>query len=112
MCAKYELLPVELGLWTDSKLYNEGPEGLLDTKESVAKLVQDIKLGNRLGFTRIRAGVILPPGCIIAALHWQIGGTSCIQLWKAAFAGSDNVMYSTNRPMAVSNASQTSNVKF
>ncbi len=54
MCAKYEILPVELGHWVDSKLYVEGPEGLLDTKESVAKLVADIKLANRLGFTRGR----------------------------------------------------------
>src|ERR1035438_2268442 len=54
MCAKYEILPVELGHWVDSKLYVEGPEGLLDTKESVAKLIDDIKLGNRLGFTRGR----------------------------------------------------------
>lgn len=54
MCAKYELLPVEYGHWVDSKLYAEGPEGLLDTKESVEKLVTDIKLANRLGFTRGR----------------------------------------------------------
>ena len=54
MRAKYEILPVELGHWIDSKLYNEGPEDLLSTKESVAKLIDDIKLGNRLGFTRGR----------------------------------------------------------
>jgi sugar phosphate isomerase/epimerase len=54
MCAKYEVLPVELGHWVDSKLYNEGPEGLLDTKDSVEKLVADIRLANRLGFTRGR----------------------------------------------------------
>ncbi len=54
MCAKYEIVPVELGHWIDSKLYNEGPDDLLDTKESVAKLIDDIKLANRLGFTRGR----------------------------------------------------------
>jgi sugar phosphate isomerase/epimerase len=54
MCARNEVLPVELGHWVDSKLYNEGPEGLLDTKESVEKLVADIRLANRLGFTRGR----------------------------------------------------------
>jgi sugar phosphate isomerase/epimerase len=54
MCRRYEILPVELGHWIDSKLYVEGPEGLLDTQESVAKLVDDIKLGHRLGFTRGR----------------------------------------------------------
>jgi sugar phosphate isomerase/epimerase len=60
MCAKYEIQPVEYGHWIDSKLYAEGPEGLLNTKESVAMLVQDIKLANRLGFTcgRTKIGVI------------------------------------------------------
>jgi hypothetical protein len=60
MCAKYEIQPVEYGHWVDSKLYVEGPEGLLGTKESVAMLIQDIKLANRLGFTcgRTKIGVI------------------------------------------------------
>ncbi len=60
MCEKYQIQPVELGHWVDSKLYHEGPEGLLSTKESVAQLIQDIKLGNKLGFTRGRTklGVI------------------------------------------------------
>jgi sugar phosphate isomerase/epimerase len=60
MCARYEIQPVEYGHWVDSKLYAEGPEGLLSTKESVAMLVQDIKLANRLGFTcgRTKIGVI------------------------------------------------------
>jgi sugar phosphate isomerase/epimerase len=60
MCEKYEIQPVEYGHWIDSKLYAEGPEGLLNTKESVAELVQDIKLANRLGFTcgRTKIGVI------------------------------------------------------
>ncbi len=60
MCAKYHIRPVELGHWIDSKLYAEGPEGLLSTKESYDQLVQDIKLANRLGFThgRTKIGVI------------------------------------------------------
>jgi sugar phosphate isomerase/epimerase len=63
MCAKYHVKPVEFGFWIDSKLYNEaGP--YLSTKESYNQLVQDIKLGNRLGFTcgRTKLGVIDQPG--------------------------------------------------
>jgi sugar phosphate isomerase/epimerase len=63
MCAKYHVKPVEFGFWIDSKLYNEaGP--YLSTKESYDQLVQDIKLGNRLGFTcgRTKLGVIDQPG--------------------------------------------------
>ncbi len=60
MCEKYEIVPVEYGHWVDSKLYVEGPEGLLNTKESAAMLIQDIRLANRLGFTcgRTKIGVI------------------------------------------------------
>jgi len=63
MCAKYRLRPVEFGHWIDSKLYNEaGP--WLSTRESYEQLVQDIKLGSKLGFThgRTKLGVIDQPG--------------------------------------------------
>ena len=63
MCARYHVRPVEFGHWIDSKLYNEaGP--WLSTKESYEQLVQDIKLGSRLGFThgRTKLGVIDQPG--------------------------------------------------
>src|SRR5512136_1417383 len=63
MCAKYHIKPVEFGHWIDSKLYNEaGP--WLSTKESYDQLVQDIKLGSKLGFThgRTKLGVIDQPG--------------------------------------------------
>jgi len=60
MMAKYHLKPVEYGHWIDSKLYVEGPEGLLNSQESYDMLVRDIKLANRLGFTcgRTKIGVI------------------------------------------------------
>jgi len=63
LCAKYHVKPVEFGHWIDSKLYNEaGP--YLSTKESYEQVVQDIKLGSRLGFTcgRTKLGVIDQPG--------------------------------------------------
>jgi sugar phosphate isomerase/epimerase len=62
MCAKYHLKPVEFGHWIDSKLYSETEP--LNTKESYEQLVQDIRLGNRLGFTcgRTKLGVIDQPG--------------------------------------------------
>lgn len=56
MCAKYNLIPVELGHWVDSKLYSES-EPWLSTKESYEQLAQDIKLANRLGFTRGRTKI-------------------------------------------------------
>jgi hypothetical protein len=63
MCAKYHVKPVEFGHWIDSKLYNEtGP--YLSTEESYEQLVQDIKVGSKLGFThgRTKLGVIDQPG--------------------------------------------------
>ncbi|MCC6263113.1 MAG: sugar phosphate isomerase/epimerase [Bryobacterales bacterium] len=54
LCEQNHLQPVELGHWVDSKTYNEGPEGLLSTEESAAKLIDDIKLGHLLGFTHAR----------------------------------------------------------
>jgi len=63
MCAKYHVKPVEFGHWIDSKLWNEaGP--YLSTEESVQQLVQDIRLGSKLGFTcgRTKLGVIDQPG--------------------------------------------------
>lgn len=62
LCAKYRLTPVEFGHWIDSKLYSETEP--LNTKESYEQLVQDIKLGSRLGFTcgRTKLGVIDQPG--------------------------------------------------
>jgi sugar phosphate isomerase/epimerase len=63
MCAKYHVKPVEFGHWIDSKLYNEaGP--YLSTRESCEQLVQDIKVGSKLGFThgRTKLGVIDQPG--------------------------------------------------
>jgi sugar phosphate isomerase/epimerase len=57
MLDRYDLIPVEYGHWVDSKLYAEGPEGSLDTRESVEMLVTDIKLAARLGFTRGRTKV-------------------------------------------------------
>jgi sugar phosphate isomerase/epimerase len=56
MCAKNHVLPVELGHWVDSKLYSEF-EPWLSTQESYEQLVQDIKLGNKLGFTRGRTKI-------------------------------------------------------
>ncbi len=71
MCAKYEIVPVELGHWIDSKLYTEGPEGLLSTKESVAKLVDDIKLANRLGFTRGRTKLGMMDNDGMPTANWR-----------------------------------------
>jgi len=63
LCARYHVRPVEFGHWIDSKLYTEaGP--WLSTKESYEQLVQDIRLGSRLGFThgRTKLGVVDQPG--------------------------------------------------
>jgi hypothetical protein len=63
MCARYHVRPVEFGHWIDSKLWNEaGP--WLSSRESYEQLVQDIRLGSRLGFThgRTKLGVIDQPG--------------------------------------------------
>jgi hypothetical protein len=58
MCAKYHVKPVEFGHWIDSKLYNETAPWL-STKESYEQLVQDIKVGSKLGFPcgRTKLGV-------------------------------------------------------
>ncbi|MCC6263102.1 MAG: sugar phosphate isomerase/epimerase [Bryobacterales bacterium] len=55
LMAKYNLLPEEYGLWTDSKLKGEGPEDFASTEEELSRLVQDIKLASLLGFTRVRS---------------------------------------------------------
>src|SRR5450756_2199050 len=34
MCARHNIQPVEYGHWVDAKLHVEGPQGLLNTKES------------------------------------------------------------------------------
>ena len=52
MMIKYELTPVEYGHWVDSKLYF-GKE-YLNTKESAERLIADLRLAKKLGFTRTR----------------------------------------------------------
>jgi sugar phosphate isomerase/epimerase len=64
MCAKYHIKPVELGHWIDSKLYSEFSPWL-STKESYEQCIRDIKLANRLGFTRGRTKI----GVIDVELH-------------------------------------------
>src|ERR1039458_9254077 len=70
MCKKYHLKPVEYGHWIDSKLYNEtGP--YLTTKESYDMLVRDIKLGNRLGFTRGRTKLGVIDEVLTPVTNWR-----------------------------------------
>lgn len=54
---QYKIKPVEYGHWVDSRQH-QGRE--LTTKESYEKLLRDIKLANKLGFTvmRTKLGVI------------------------------------------------------
>jgi hypothetical protein len=51
MMKKYELTPVQFGHWVDSRMY---PGRELTARESCDSIVRDLKLANRLGFTRAR----------------------------------------------------------
>lgn len=57
MMKKYNLIPVEYGHWVDSNMI---PGRMLTTQESYNQLVRDLRLANKLGFTRARTyiGVI------------------------------------------------------
>jgi hypothetical protein len=57
MMKKYDLTPVEYGHWVDANMI---PGRLLTTKESYDMLVRDLRLANKLGYTRTRTylGVI------------------------------------------------------
>lgn len=54
---RYEIVPVEYGHWIDSRLYRGRA---LTLKESCERLIQDIKIAHKLGFTvmRTKMGVI------------------------------------------------------
>ena len=70
MISKYHLKPVEYGFWIESKLYNE-LEPWQDTKSSCERLVRDIKLANRLGFTHGRAKIGVIDGDLDPVPNWR-----------------------------------------
>ena len=71
LCDKYDCIPVEYGHWIDSKLYHEGPDDLLSTKESADELIADFKLGSLLGFTRGRTKVGVLDNGLKPVKNWK-----------------------------------------
>lgn len=59
MMQKYELTPVEFGHFVDSKLY--APPRVVTAQESYDMMVLDLRLANKLGFTRTRTRIGMSP---------------------------------------------------
>lgn len=65
---KYGIKPVEYGHWVDSRLY---PGRELTSKESYDRLLRDIKLAHKLGFTVMRTKLGVKDGILTPVDNWR-----------------------------------------
>jgi hypothetical protein len=68
LAAKYRIEPVEYGHWVDSRLY---PQRELTTEESLAMLIRDFKIANRMGFKVLRTKLGVIDDTLTPVKNWR-----------------------------------------